>query len=371
MRSAILFLALVALWLCSLRLLFARDRTTLIEPLTQGQLAVWSTPHAQGTLRRNNPEWDLMGRTFAVLSFANLALSQPQRRAQLTTAIDRIVDDTLTMEARNGQTYFLLPYADANRRSLAVDGEVALMLAVRQFLEHGDATSLQQRIATVEDSLRASPLLFAESYPDEGWVFCNSVALAALGVSDAALGTDHSTLIARWIASARRTLVDPKSQMLISSFHMNGAPRDGPEGSTLWFATHMLALVDPSFAAEQYALAREKLGKSALGFAWASEWPAEWPNHDDIDSGPTVPLVNANAGSSGCALLAAATFHDDAFLDGLISSLELAAFPFERDAQLHFAAGNTLADGVVLYALVQGPLWCAVQGKATCAPPRS
>jgi hypothetical protein len=185
-------------------------------------------------------------------------------------------------------------------------------------------------------------------------------------VSDAALHTDHSPLISAWLESAKRHLIDPKSGMLISSFHLDGTPRDGPEGSTLWFALHMLSLVDGPFAAQQYALARTKLGRSALGFAWASEWPAEWPNHDDIDSGPTIPLVEANAGSSGCALLAAATFGDRSFLEGLVTSLDFAAFPVERDGELHYAAGNTLADGVLLYALVQGPLWCKVKGGTTC-----
>jgi hypothetical protein len=353
-------------WLCCLHSFFRREPQSLVAPLAKGQLEVWSAPHAQAPLRRNNPEWDLMGRTFAVLSFANLALSQPQARGQYLTAIDGIVDDTVAMEARYGQTYFLLPYADAHRRSLAVDGEVALMMAVRALLEGGDSNALRARLDVVERSLRASPLLLAESYPDEGWVFCNTTALAALRVADAALGTDHAQLIAAWLATARTALVDPKTGMLVSSFHLDGTPRDGPEGSSIWFATHMLALLDAPFGAQQYALAREKLGKSALGFAWAKEWPAEWPNADDVDSGPTIPLVEANAGSSGCALLAAATYGDRVFLEGLVASLQLAAFPVEHDGALHYAAGNTLADGMLLYALVQGPLWCKVKGEATC-----
>lgn len=363
---ALLVAVLAVVWLSCLHLFFRRDPTSLINPLAQGQLEVWAHPQAQPALRNNNPEWDLMGRTFAVLSFANLSLSQPERKAELLHAIDVIVADTLAMERTHGQTYFLLPYADASRRSLAVDGEVALMLAVRQLLEGGDPTVLNQRLTVVESSLRASPLFFAESYPDEGWVFCNTTALAALKVSDAALRTDHSQLINAWLRSAREHLVDPKSGLLISSFHLDGSPRDGPEGSSIWFATHMLALLDEPFAREQYALAREKLGRSLFGFAWAREWPDEWPNAADIDSGPTIPLVDANAGSSGCALLAAATFDDRPFLQGLVTSLDFAAFPVERNGALHYAAGNTLADGMLLYALAQGPLWCKVKGGAAC-----
>jgi hypothetical protein len=99
------------------------------------------------------------------------------------------------------------------------------------------------------------------------------------------------------------------------------------------------------------------LGHTALGFGWASEWPRELVNVDDVDSGPTVPLVDANAGSSGLALVGAAAFDDEPFLDALVTSLELAAFPMREETQLRYAAGNQLADAVLLYALVEGPLW--------------
>ena len=89
----------------------------------------------------------------------------------------------------------------------------------------------------------------------------------------------------------------------------------------------------------------------------ASEWPASLRNVDDVDSGPTVPLVDANAGSSGLALVGAAAFDDDGFLDGLVTSLQFAAFPHEDETGLRFSAGNSLADAVLLYALTEGPLW--------------
>jgi len=68
-------------------------------------------------------------------------------------------------------------------------------------------------------------------------------------------------------------------------------------------------------------------------------------------------VLGASAGSSGLALVAARSFGDDDFASGLIASLGIGGFPIEDETGLRFAAGNALADAVLLYALVNGPLW--------------
>lgn len=365
--ALLLFTLSTALWLPCLHLVFrppARD--ALIDGLARRQraLALADTSSERALLRRMNPEWDLMSRTFGVLAFTNLALSEPERRTEHLEVADALISQTLRDE-KNGHLFFLLPYGrrepfhDAQQRSLFVDGEVALMLAARQAVEpRADFVEpLRARIDEVTRQLETAPHHLAESYPDEGWTFCNSIALATLRVSDGVDGRSHEPLIARWMVSARRLLVEPRSGLLRSSFRHDGSPLDGPEGSTLWLAAHMLQLVDEDFAKEQYQRARKELGHVAFGFGWASEWPVSLRNVDDVDSGPTVPLVDANAGSSGLALVGAAAFDDEPFLEGLVTSLQFAAFPVKDETGLRFSAGNHLADAVLLYSLTEGPLW--------------
>ena len=209
-----------------------------------------------------------------------------------------------------------------------------------------------------------SPTLSAESYPDECWTFCNTTALAAIATADALDGTNHSVLLDGWVDLAKRELVDPETGLLISSYTLDGQPLDGPEGSTLWMASHNLMLVDPAFAEDQYRRAREELGRSAVGFGYAREWPESWVGPVDVDSGPTVPLLEANAGSSGLALLGAAAFDDTDYLRQLLTSLELAGMPQPADdGGLRYAASNHVGDAVVLYALTCGPLWERVRGE--------
>jgi hypothetical protein len=332
--------------------------------LLRRQTALWDEPRPAEPLRRSNPEWELMRRMFDVLAFANRALAHPEERRGLLDSIDRILALTLREEARDGQRSFLLPYGhtgqfrDRAGRSLFVDGELALMLAARQRVEPSPrwAAEAQRRAALAAAQLERAPLGFGESYPDEGWTFCNVVALVAIRLHDAQSGQDHRALVQRWLASARQHLVDPKTGLLVSSFTFDGQVKDGPEGSTLWLVSAFLQKLDPEFARDQWQRARRELARSFLGFAWAREWPDAWRNADDIDSGPTVPFVGANAGSSGLLVVAARAFGDEGLLRGLLASLELAGFPEHQEGCLRYAAGNDLADAVVLYALSGGPL---------------
>lgn len=366
-RKLLLLLLATAVWLPMIHLAFRPGDPRELAPALAARLRVLAMQDEspeRALLRRNNPEWDLMARTFSVLSFANLALKEPSRKAEHLAAIDALLSRTLRDE-RTADDVFLLPYVhrapfrDVGGRSLFVDGELALMLAARQLVEpRADlAPLLRERIDTVTGQLERAPVLTPESYPDEGWTFCNTIALAALRLSDAVDGRDHSELRRRWMQSAREHLVDARTGLLVSSFTFDGVPREGPEGSTLWLSAHMLQVVDPDFARDQYQRARRALIGELFGFAWAAEWPEDAPALNDIDSGPTIPLVHANAGSSGLALVGAAAFDDEPLLEGLVTSLRFAAFPVTDDTGLRFAAGNPLADAVLLYSLVEGPLW--------------
>jgi hypothetical protein len=151
--------------------------------------------------------------------------------------------------------------------------------------------------------------------------------------------------------------------MLISSFSVDGQAFDGPEGSSIWMVAHCLDLVDPEFARDQYCRARQELGRSVLGFGYAREWPRSWQSPADVDSGPIIPVLEMSAGSSGMAVLGAASFEDREFLLGLMTSLKFAGFPVRRDGELKFCASNQVGDAVLLYAMVQGPVWASVKRR--------
>lgn len=349
---------------------------TMARALAEAQVARWSDralgDRENDRLRRTNAEWDFMNRTYLVLSLANLSLRDPSRRARDLRVIDAVIDDTLALESSRGMYWFLMPYArsgawrDPDGRSVFVDGELAVMLGARRMLADDPryAAEMRLRVARFEAVMTRAPLHSAESYPDECWTFCNTLALSATRMLDALDGTDHGALRRAWVATAKQHLVDPRTGLLVSSYTVDGRWRDGPEGSSIFMAAHDLRLVDRAFADDQYRRARAALGRTIAGFGYAREWPEGAGDRTDVDSGPTVPWLGANAGASGMALLGAGAFGDTDYLRALSASLELAAFPVREGATLRYAASNGVGDAVMLYAMVQGPLWDAVEARS-------
>ncbi len=320
-------------------------------------------------MRRTNPEWDFMGRSYLAWSLAEIALADPGRKDERLAAMDEVIDDTLRVESERGLYWFLMPYAAKGRwrvepaRSQFTDGETALMLALRRLVSEKEAyrAPLAERVEVMIARMQRSPVLSAESYPDECWTFCNAVALAAIKASDVLEGTDHSAFLRSWIATAKDKLIEPRTGLLVSSYTLDGRPKDGPEGSSIWMVAHALRAVDPEFAEDQYRRAKKELAANILGFGFAREWPRGHLGAEDVDSGPIVPGVEASAGSSGLAFIAAASFGDAAYLASLRTTLDFAAFPVERGDGMHYAASNQVGDAVVLHALSIGPLWDAVR----------
>jgi len=337
--------------------------------LARRHLSLWDISYDRqqelDSMRTNNPEWDFMGRTFLVLSLANMCLHDPGQQDNYLKIMDCIIEDTEQFVKQQGVHYFLMAYSRSSDfvqqpvRSIFIDGELSVMMGARRFIREKEQYRRRMRelVDITAERMAAGPVLSCESYPDECWTFCNAVALTAIRMHDVLDGRDHSDLLDRWVAVARRKLTHAETGLLCSSYTYNGNVLDGPEGSSIWMAAHCLQIVDEEFAADQYKRARKELGRGCLGFAWASEWPESWNGPMDIDSGPTIPILEVNAGSSGLAFLGAASFDDLDYYNSLATTLMFAAFPMVENGGLRFCASNQVGDAVLLYSSVVGPLW--------------
>jgi hypothetical protein len=342
---------------------------TKAEQLAARHIALWTEPdfgqNELSGMRSSCAEWDLMARTFFVLALTNMSLREPDQKDQYLEVVDQIIGQTIEFEKENGIYYFLMDYAKnksfINRpaRSLFIDGEIALMLAVRQMVEVREDYKplLAERVDIILDYMQRSEVLSAESYPDECWTFCNTVSLAAITISDILDGRDHSDFRRRWISTAKQKLLDSRTGILISSYSLDGRPGDGPEGTTIWMASHCLQIVDEDFAQDQYNRAKKELARDILGFGFAREWPESWKGPLDIDSGPVVPVVQASPSSSGLAFVAASSFGDEAFLKELFASLSFGGFRKEQNGTIGFHACNRVGEAVILYSMTLGPMW--------------
>jgi hypothetical protein len=372
------------IWLPCLHLFFKPDINAYLcgtqkgIPVMTGKIAsrhlrLWENPDEKNAdiqkMRAINGEWDFMGRTFLVLSLANMALRETEKSEYYIKIIDRIIADTLRVEREKGMYYFLLPYARARDfitkppRSIFIDGEIALMLASRRLLKEDIQYKkmMTARIIQMLKQMRESPILAAESYPDECWLFCNSIAVAAVKIGEVLDANGNEKFIEDWLKSIKAHLVDQKTGLLCSAYGVNGSIREGPEGSSIWLVAHCLQLIDKPFAQDQYKRAKKELACSVLGFGYAKEWPASYVGPEDVDSGPIVPLIGASAGSSGLAFLGAGAFNDREYFQELLTSLNYGGFPAEKDGCLIYQASNQVGDSVLLYSMVVGPLWKRVE----------
>jgi hypothetical protein len=232
-----------ALWLPCLHLFFRKPLSNFYQEnaislkarqLAARHLQLWTEPALREAelkkMRVSNAEWDFMGRSFLVWSLANMALREPQMKAQYLPVIDQIIQETIKIEKEDGIYAFLMPYAKARpfivtpARSLFIDGEIALMMGARRMLEEEPAYKrpMTERLAIIEQRWRANPIMAAESYPDECWTFDHAVALAGFKLADRLDGTDHSALCKQWIALAKERLVHRPTGLLISSFQTDG-----------------------------------------------------------------------------------------------------------------------------------------------------
>ncbi|MDD2999406.1 MAG: hypothetical protein PHV05_10135, partial [Candidatus Riflebacteria bacterium] len=210
-------------------------------------IRLWTDPELRKLelekMRSRNAEWDFMARCFFVWSLSNMGLREPEMRPVVLPVMDSIIDETIKLEEQHGIHFFLMPYAKTSEfklkppKSIFIDGEIALMLALRRLLEEKPEYKQmhRERINLMLQRMQQSPVLCAESYPDECWLFCNSIALAAIKTGDFLDETDHSDFFRAWIKAAKEKLIDPKTGILVSSFDLTGKTVfDGPEGSTIW-----------------------------------------------------------------------------------------------------------------------------------------
>jgi hypothetical protein len=156
--------------------------------------------------------------------------------------------------------------------------------------------------------------------------------------------------------------------MLVSEFTMDAVPGDGPEGSSIWFATTALSVVTPELAAEQYRLARRSLGRTVLGFGYSTEWPASSAGVADVDSGPIIPILQASTSASGFAVAAARVHQDMRWSAQLDDALGASEALLRLSPGLARWADNPVADAVLVWSQGVGPLFDEIRTRHGVRP---
>jgi len=369
-----------ALWVLSPHLFlpdvdvyFAADMPPDVRAQLDHFYHVWDDPArrdaALEAMQKLNPEWELIGSTFLGYSLANVALKYPSERERALRHMDVIIEQTLKKPWRE---YLLAygrerPFVRRPEGSLMVDGEVSLLIGLRRLVR--DEPDYRYRgehrrlVARCVDAMEAGPALWAESYPDECWLFCNALALASVKVFDVLEGADHSDLFRRWEERARKHLVHPGTGILHSAVTLQGKPVQPPEGSSIWVGIYGLSIAAPELAREQYERATELMTGRIACFRYGREWPVGMRGQWDIDSGLTP--AGMGPASTGFALIASKERSDRELVAGLLAMLDLVGVPREHDGRLRYQSSNLVGDAVFLLGKTTGPAWTEVRRRDT------
>ncbi len=335
------------------------------EALLASNEAAWQDQeHTVAALHAANPEFDLLWRMFTVLAACDRAIAHPEEADRWLALADSMIRDTDAIASERGQRHFLLGYADHRAwlqpaaGSLFVDGEVAMMVAARRAIrdEPWLAELGQTWTHRVEQDFALAGEGLPESYPNEAWAFCITTALLSLHINDVVDGTDHGALIAAYTDRMRTNLIDENTGLIGSDWAVSGDALDGTEGSSVWWVSTGLLLLDPDLAAAQYTGAQDALLGGLPGMAWSREWPGD-AQSSDIDSGPIVPFFNASPAASGFALVAASAHGDDATRARLVRAIRASDVLLTLDPRLSQMAEAPMGDAILQVGLGFGPLW--------------
>lgn len=322
---------------------------------------------AQAEMRSQNPEWDLISRTFLGYSLANVAMKYPDHKMRAMECLDKVIDDTAQVPWRR----FLLPYGSERpflrepASSIMVDGEIGLMIGLRRLIQDEPGYRWKalhrQLVKQCIDAIEAGPALCGESYPDECWLWCNPVALVSIKVWDLLEGEDHSDLFRRWEEMARTKLVDRNTGLFNSAVTLPGDVIYEPEGSTIWIGASCLMPVLPQLAEEQYKLMKKQLSGRLLFMAYGREWPRGKSGSWDIDSGFT-PLGMGPA-STGFALVASKEMGDKDFFARLLALVNIVGVPQTEHGRRRYLSSNLVGDATFLFAKTTGPAWAEIRRR--------
>ena len=124
-------------------------------------------------MRGSNAEWDFMGRTFFVLTMANMALRDPAAKSKYLARMDEIIEATSRVERKEGLYFFLMDYArdrpfvELPARSLFIDGEIALMLGARRLVAEKGGSISPSRLIRNENIYCPKTALFTQYFLSE------------------------------------------------------------------------------------------------------------------------------------------------------------------------------------------------------------
>ncbi len=214
---------------------------------------------------------------------------------------------------------------------------------------------LAARAGALADAFSASRTPFLAAYPQQSWPVDSVVAIAALRLTDRALGQHrHDAVVQRWRTLARQRL-DPRTGLLPHRTDpATGAPLEGARASSQSVLLRFLHDVDPAWAVGQYRTFRAEFTSGVLGIPGVREYPRGVDAGGDVDSGPLILGMSASA--SAVALGDAVVFGDRGWARQLTGLAEATGMAMEAGGERRYLGGALpVGDAFLAWSLAARP----------------
>lgn len=318
----------------------ARRLAWLAQRIEEGPLPGWAPGHPF------DGEWRLMTLSMAAVAATNLAVRQPETRAERARQVSawarRLASDEVRAYDTREWGADALATLDEAPGHAGYLGHVVLALDAACLLGGERDAALHARLVdALARRMRGAREGLIETYPGEIYVPDNVVVMAALKQYDACTGeARHADLIAAWLDTVRARWSDADSGLLVF------APGQRARGSGAAWNAFYLPLLDEAFAADQSTRLWATFGDTALG-GWLGgirEHPHGLEGAGDVDSGPLVAGVSPSA--TGFALADAVLRGDDAWAASLRRTAELSGVSWKG----RYLFAPLVGDAIVLAA---------------------
>jgi hypothetical protein len=212
-------------------------------------------------------------------------------------------------------------------------------------------TELDRQSEQIARAFDASETPFLSAQPDRAWPVDSVVAIASLRMHDRVRPPRYQATIERWLTRVK-TRLDPKTGLIPHRVDpRDGHPLETARGSSQSMLLRFLAEIDPTWAAQQYAIFREKLVVTRMGLPGVREYPEGVTGAADVESGPLVLGVSASA--TVVARGTAAVLRDPELGDALADTMEMFGMPLRLGGEKRYVLG-VLPVGDAVIAWSQG-----------------
>lgn len=297
-------------------------------------------------------EWALGTLSMSSTAMVQMSLTDPEIRAESRDRVAQWIDEARTPALQRFDTRAwgrsALDTLAEPEGHLGYLGHLNLLLASHKYLG-GDHRfdALHRRITeALRAKLERSPVGVAETYPGEVYVPDVVAAVASIALYEKA-ATGDSPFARRWVARARKRLLDPETSALPFSVDLKGRRRQGPRGCGMGWNSYYLGFIDPEFNREQYVVMKKIFAGRAGGIVQGiREWPRGVHRGGDVDSGPLIGGLTPSG--TGFAIAGAVLNDDRTFLEELLKTSEWAGFTVQWKGRRRYLTAPLVGDAILL-----------------------